>query len=132
MGGLKKYPPTKLLEQLPLLEHQMIHSCSELITTTHESICCFLIWILSFNSFLASVLILYPLKTSENLGFSGVFRGNEMGTLARNGLMWIFSSRFLNHNVPLTQCSISIPPEYVTENLWFSDIFRGHRNGTLV
>ena len=41
----------------------------------------------TFNPFLASVPILYPLKTPENLWFSGVFRGYEMGTLARNGLM---------------------------------------------
>ena len=29
----------------------------------------------------------YPLKALENLWFSGVFRGGEMGTLARNELM---------------------------------------------
>ena len=29
---------------------------------------------------------LYPLKTPENLWFSGVFRGYKMGILARNGL----------------------------------------------
>ena len=34
-----------------------------------------------FNLFLASVPILYPLKTP-----SGVFRGYKMGTLTRNGL----------------------------------------------
>ena len=39
------------------------------------------------NLFLANVPILYPLKTSENLWFSGVFRGCQMGTLARNGLI---------------------------------------------
>ena len=36
------------------------------------------------NLFLVNVLILYPLKTLENLWFSGVFRGYKMGTLARN------------------------------------------------
>ena len=40
----------------------------------------------AFNPYLASVPILYPLKTPENLWFSGVFRGYKMGTLARNGL----------------------------------------------
>ena len=35
---------------------------------------------------LANVPILYPLKTLENLWFSGSFRGYEIGTLARNGL----------------------------------------------
>ena len=29
----------------------------------------------------------YPLKTLENLWFSGVFRGYKMGTLGRNELM---------------------------------------------
>ena len=38
------------------------------------------------NSFLANIPILYPLKTPENLWFSGVFWGYKMGTLARNGL----------------------------------------------
>ena len=40
----------------------------------------------SINPFLAKVPILYPLKTPENLWFSGVFRGYKIGTLARNGL----------------------------------------------
>ena len=35
---------------------------------------------------LATILILYPLKTPENLWFSGVFRGYKMGTSDRNGL----------------------------------------------
>ena len=41
---------------------------------------------MSYNPFLANVPNLYPLKTLENLWFSGVFRGYEMGTLTRNGL----------------------------------------------
>ena len=40
-----------------------------------------------FNPFLANFPILYPLKTPENLCFSGVFRGYKMGTLAGDGLM---------------------------------------------
>ena len=44
-------------------------------------ICLFLfLYIYHINSFLASVTILYPLKTPENLC---VFRGHEMGALAR-------------------------------------------------
>ena len=39
--------------------------------------------------FLATVPILYPLKTSEKLWFSSVFRVCKMGILARNGLMRI-------------------------------------------
>ena len=34
----------------------------------------------------ASVPTLYPLKTAENLKFSDVFWGYEIGTLGRNGL----------------------------------------------
>ena len=37
------------------------------------------------NQFLANVPILCPLKTPENLWFSGVFRGYKKGTLANNG-----------------------------------------------
>ena len=44
---------------------------------------CFLCF---FKPFLANVSILYPLKTPENLWFSGIFRGYKMGLLARNGL----------------------------------------------
>ena len=39
-----------------------------------------------FDPLLANVHILCPLKTPENLWFSGVFRGYKMGTFARNGL----------------------------------------------
>ena len=44
------------------------------------------------NLFLANVCILYPLEIPK-LWFSGVFRGYQMGTLARNGLMlcWMCS-----------------------------------------
>ena len=35
------------------------------------------------NQFLANVLILYPLKTSENQRFSDVYREYKMGTLAQ-------------------------------------------------
>ena len=38
------------------------------------------------NPFPANISILYPLKTPENLWFSGVFREYKMGTLAGNGL----------------------------------------------
>ena len=40
----------------------------------------------NINIFLASVPILYLLKTTENQNFSSVFRGYEMRKLARNGL----------------------------------------------
>ena len=44
-----------------------------------------------FNTFLANVPVLYPLKTPENLCFPGIFREYKMGTLARNGLIFTFS-----------------------------------------
>ena len=40
-----------------------------------------------YNLFVANVLILHPLKTPENLWFSGVFKECKMGTLAANGLI---------------------------------------------
>ena len=39
-----------------------------------------------FNLFAANAPILYPLKATENLWFSVVFRGYKMGTLAGNRL----------------------------------------------
>ena len=39
------------------------------------------------NPFLANVPTLYPLKTPENLWFSGVFTGYKAETLAKNGLI---------------------------------------------
>ena len=47
----------------------------------------------AINPFLANVPISYPLKTPENLWFSGVFRGYEMGTLTRNGLRIYLEAR---------------------------------------
>ena len=40
----------------------------------------------SFNPFVLKALFLYPLKTSGNLSFSDVFRGQRTGALGRNGL----------------------------------------------
>ena len=51
----------------------------------------------SVTPFLANVPILYPLKTPENLFFSGAFRGYQMGTLARNGLMKLETPNKLEH-----------------------------------
>ena len=39
-----------------------------------------------FNTFLANFLILYSLKTPENLWFLGVFRGYKTAILARSGI----------------------------------------------
>ena len=40
-----------------------------------------------FNPFSTDVLLLYPLKTSDNLRFSDVFRGYRSGTLVENRLI---------------------------------------------
>ena len=40
------------------------------------------------NPFCTNVLFLYPLKTSQNLWFSDVFREYRNGTLAWKGLIW--------------------------------------------
>ena len=41
---------------------------------------------IAINLFLTNVPLLYPLKTSEKLRFSDVFRGYRSGTLVENGL----------------------------------------------
>ena len=48
------------------------------------------------NPLSTSVPFLYPLNTSENLRFSGVFRGFRSGALVENGLRPIFQS-YRNH-----------------------------------
>ena len=53
-----------------------------------------LVWLLycSLSTFHATGLLLYPLKTSENLWFSDVFRGYRKGPVTWNGLnQYIFS-----------------------------------------
>ena len=40
----------------------------------------------NINPYLSNIPFLYLPKTSENLWFSGIFRGYEMGTLARKRL----------------------------------------------
>ena len=44
---------------------------------------------LYLNQFSTSVPLLYPLKTSENLQFSDVFREYRSGTLVENGLNYV-------------------------------------------
>ena len=45
------------------------------------------------NPFSTSVLLLYPLKTSENFWFSHVFRGYRSGTLVENRLKLTITSK---------------------------------------
>ena len=42
----------------------------------------------AINPFSTNVPLLYPLKTSENLRFSDVFRGYRSRALVENGLTW--------------------------------------------
>ena len=52
------------------------------------------------KSFLANVPILYPLKMPQSQRFLGVFRGQKMGTLARNGLkIRLHSEDFINETL---------------------------------
>ena len=82
------------------------------------------------NPFQANIPISYPLKTPENLWFSGVFSGiHKMGALARNGLM---KGALVRSNIFFSKVHVSIffSKEYVSY-LWVSDVFRGYRNVTL-
>ena len=49
------------------------------------------------NPFSTYVPLLYPLKASEDLRFSDVFRGYRSGTLVENGLIFMVHLIFLNH-----------------------------------
>ena len=65
----------------------------------------------NINPFLANVLILYPLKISENQRFSDVFRRYKMGTLVRNGLRnnSLVSSGFHMKSTSNKKCNSSLP-----------------------
>ena len=61
---------------------------------------------LCVNLFMANVGILYLLETTENLWFSGIFRGYKIETLTKNGL-----SQFeLLYSFMLSQSFFSTPP----------------------
>ena len=47
-----------------------------------------------FNSLMSSVTFLYPLKTSENLHFSDIFRGYKNVMQDINGLKQIWSVKY--------------------------------------
>ena len=51
--------------------------------------------IIIIKPFSTNVPLLYPLKTSENLWFSDVFRGYRSGTFVKNGLITTFSQVLL-------------------------------------
>ena len=62
---------------------------------------------LLLNPFKTNAPILYPLKTTESLWFSGVFRGYEMRAMTRNGSRNVqiepFKFHADNEASPLTQ-----------------------------
>ena len=51
-----------------------------------------------FIAFLAKVIIFYPLKTPENLRFSGAFRGYKMGTLSQKWVNFGLSKGITTHD----------------------------------
>ena len=90
------------------------------------------------NPFHASILFLYPLKTSERQMFSYVFRGYRNGTLAWKELMHFLSLfPFISTLLSILQRFFS--PEIIRKSFytpwkpqktlgsieWFSDDFRG-------
>ena len=54
----------------------------------------------NFNPFQPNVPFLFPLKTSENLWFSNIFRGYRNGTLALNGLQAVPVITFFLYEYP--------------------------------
>ena len=51
------------------------------------------------NPFLSNATFLYPLKMSENLWFSDVFRGYRNMTLDKNGLRIVLNSKNVKGSV---------------------------------
>ena len=60
----------------------------------------FLFFLIIINSYSTNVILLYPLKTSENLRFSDIFRKYISRTLVENGLIrkiWSVTNNMLKH-----------------------------------
>ena len=66
------------------------YNCNFLFQRTFLNDVLFLIHKGIINPFSNNVALLYPLKTSQNLRFSDVFRGYKSGTSAENGLKKFF------------------------------------------
>ena len=65
---------------------------------------------------MANVDILYPLETTENLWFSGIFRGYKIETLTKNGL-----SQFeLLYSFMLSQSFFSTSP--LSQQKWINSL----------
>ena len=52
-----------------------------------------------FNPFSTNDPLLYPLKATENLRFSDVFRWYRMGTIAEDGLKYMICTRYLGEGI---------------------------------
>ena len=57
--------------------------------------------------------VLYPLKTRENLCFSGIFRAYEMGILASNELKGFGRVRHVDHILEVLLSLIYLLSEYL-------------------
>ena len=75
-----------------------------------------------FNPLMSSVTFLYPLKTSENLRFSDVFKGYKNVTLDINGLI---RSHFVKCDVTVTLTAIII---CLRRNFVVADWLTGRKN----
>ena len=76
------------------------------------------------NLFLVNVPILYPLKTPENLRFSGVFRKYKMETSTRNGLNHFQGFPTISNKLKVEKSIVIIYLNLFTKTLQW-------RNGTL-
>ena len=61
------------------------------------------------NPFSTNVLLLYPLKTSENFRFSDVFRGCRNGTLVENGLNSVSEIEFVLMRLNISTNQFEMP-----------------------
>ena len=60
-----------------------------------------------FNQFLANILILYPIKTPENIWFSDIFKGYE--TWTRDGLTFDLNTKLWLYFISIWPCYWLIP-----------------------
>ena len=69
------------------VSHSLLRIWSHLLRKPFMENFIFVHWYLRFNPILANSPILYPMKKPKTTGFSGVYRGYIMETLAINGLI---------------------------------------------
>ena len=72
----------------------------------------------NIKPFSSNVPLLHPLKTSENLRFSDVFRGYKIGTLVENGLNTVSEIEFvlMRLNMSTNQFEMPLFPFFYKEN----------------